>query len=107
MVPDSDPERTIPWFPPRWKLENISPLVDWLTEESPVAPSDRHQLHVDGECEKNYAPALCVAGGLGGPDLLPEGQYEAIAASYGADYLHLTDVSYCFMVDPDWQFGSQ
>ncbi len=100
-----DPERTVPWFFPRWKLEDIRPVLDRLTPESPVALNDRLQLRVGVEREKIDAPALCIAAGLDDPDLHPEGQDEAIAAFYGADYLHLPNASHCFMVDPDWQVG--
>ena len=40
------PERTVPWFFPRWKLEDIRPVLDRLTPESPVALNDRLQLRV-------------------------------------------------------------
>ena len=49
----SDPERTVPWFFPRWKLEEIQLVLDRLTPESPVALNDRLQLRVGFGARKN------------------------------------------------------
>jgi len=71
-----------------------------LCSESPIALNDRYGLRVDVERVK--VPAICIAAGNDSPITHPQGQDEAVAAFYGAEYHLLENAGHCFMLTEDW-----
>ena len=83
--------------------ENVGAFTRRLCPESPQLLNDRYALRIHIDRQAFDVPAICIAAGRDLGTLHPEGQDEATARFYGADYKMLDDAPHCMMLSSDWQ----
>lgn len=82
---------------------DIAPFTDRLCPESPALLNDRYGLRIRIDPTAFTVPAFCIAAGRDLGTLHPEGQDEATARFYHADFHMLPDAPHCMMLSTNWR----
>lgn len=84
-------------------VSDIAPFTDRLCAESPAVLNDRYALRIHIDPGAFAVPTLCIAAGRDLGTLHPDGQDEATARFYGADFHMLPEAPHCMMLSTNWR----
>lgn len=82
---------------------DLAPFTGRLCPESPALLNDRYALRIHIDPSAFAVPAFCIAAGRDLGTLHPDGQDEATAHFYGADFHMLIDAPHCMMLSTNWR----
>lgn len=82
---------------------DIRDFTQRLCPESPQMLNDRYALRIHIDQAAFDIPAICIAAGRDLGALHPEGQDQATARFFGAEYNLLDDAPHCMMLSTNWR----
>ena len=84
------------------EARDITPFVDRLCPESPVALNERYGLTIQVSPPRGAVPTICIGADHDDPERHPPGQDQAVADFYKARYTLLRNAPHCFMLAQNW-----
>ncbi|MFY0610039.1 MAG: alpha/beta hydrolase [Hyphomicrobiaceae bacterium] len=89
------------------RFDNLDAYVERLCHESPKLLNDRYSLSIHIDQSRFGMPALCISAGRDRGNLHPEGQDQATARFFGAEYHCLDTTPHCMMLASTWRDSAQ